>query len=112
MGFLLAGCAASSHRVQASYVSPLQYQQYSCDELIAEMYRIRSRVNQISGRLDEAATNDAILTGIGIVIFWPTLLALGGTSNSESDLARLKGEFEAIQQVTYQKHCSFDSIKK
>lgn len=70
------------------------------------MLRIKNRVNQISGRLDEAATNDAIITGVGVLIFWPALLGLGGTENVERDLARLKGEFDAIQITFQDKKCT------
>ena len=40
--------------------------------------RLSSRVNQLSGRLDEAASNDRTIGVVGALLFWPALFALGG----------------------------------
>jgi hypothetical protein len=101
----LMGCATSSKSVGTSYISPLQYQSYDCEQLAGESQRINFRVNQLGGRLDEAAANDAALVGVGLVLFWPVLFALGGTKQQEADYARLKGEHEAIQQSAVMKKC-------
>lgn len=101
----LMGCATSSKDVATNYVSPMQFQAYDCDQLASEAQRIQSRVNQLSGRLDEAASNDKALMGVGLILFWPALFALGGTKQQEADYARLKGEYEAIQQSAIVKKC-------
>ena len=59
----------------------------------------------MAGRLDEAASNDKVLMGVGLVLFWPALFALGGTKQQEADFARLKGEYDAIQQAMIAKKC-------
>lgn len=102
----LAGCATASKDIAAQSVSPLQYQQYDCAQITAEMQRVHTRATQIAGRLDEAASNDKAITGVGIVLFWPALFALGGTKEQEAEYARLKGEYDALQQVAIQKKCS------
>lgn len=101
----LAGCATSSKDIAASYVSPMQYASYDCDQLNAEAQRIQGRVVQLGGRLDEAANNDKALTAVGIVLFWPALFFLGGTKQQEAEYARLKGEYDAVQQAAVQKRC-------
>ena len=101
----LAGCATSSKDVATSYVSPMQFQSYDCQQLASEAQRIQSRVNQLSGRLDEAASNDKVLMGVGLILFWPALFAVGGTKQQEAEYARLKGEYEAIQQSAVAKKC-------
>ena len=58
-----------------------------------------------AGRLDEAANNDKVIMGVGMVLFWPALFALGGTKQQEADYARLKGEYEAIGQAMIAKKC-------
>jgi len=63
------------------------------------MQRVHNRALQLAGRLDEAAQNDKILTGVGLILFWPALFALGGTKEQETEYARLRGENEALQQV-------------
>ena len=102
---LSTGCATSSANIAASYTTPIQYQGYDCAQLTAEAQRIHGRVNQLAGRLDEAANNDKVLMGVGMVLFWPALFALGGTKQQEADYARLKGEYDAIQQAMIAKKC-------
>ena len=101
----ISGCATSSANIAASYTTPVQYQGYDCTQLGSEAQRIHSRVNQLAGRLDEAANNDKVLMGVGIVLFWPALFALGGTKQQEADYARLKGEYDAVQQAMIAKKC-------
>jgi hypothetical protein len=73
-----------------------------------EAQRISGRVSQLSGVQDQKATNDAIATGVAIVIFWPAAFLVGGNDHSSGELGRLKGEFETIEQVAIQKKCGFD----
>ena len=101
----LAGCATASKDIAANYISPMQYQSYDCEQLAGEAQRLQVRVNQIGGRLDEAASNDAALMGVGLILFWPALFALGGTKNQEAEYARLKGEYDALQQTAVLKKC-------
>jgi hypothetical protein len=101
----LSGCATSSSNIAASYTSPMQYQSYDCPQLINEAQRIHARVNQLGGRLDEAASNDKALMGVGLILFWPALFALGGTKQQEADYSRLKGEYDAVAQTMIAKKC-------
>ena len=87
------------------YVSPVQYQTYDCDQIAAESQRLTARVQQLGGRLDEAASNDKTIMGVGLILFWPVLFALGGTKQQEAEYARLKGEAEALQQAAVAKKC-------
>lgn len=102
----LAGCATSSQDIATAYVSPLQYANYDCNQIIAEMQRTQVRANQLAGRLDQAASNDKMMTGVGIILFWPALFALGGTKEQEAEYARLKGEYEALSKAAVEKRCS------
>jgi hypothetical protein len=101
----LGGCATASKDVPISYVTPLQYQTYDCEQLGAETARIQNRLTQVGGSLDKAAENDKGITAAGIIIFWPALFFLGGTKQQEAEYGRLKGEYEAIQQAAIQKKC-------
>ena len=102
---LLAGCATSSKDISATYVSPVQYQSYDCQQLQAETQRIQVRVVELGGRLDQAASNDKALVGVGMILFWPALFALGGTKQQEAEYARLRGEYDAVAQASIQKKC-------
>ncbi len=105
LSVILSGCSTASKDIASNYVSPMQYQDYNCNQLTAETQRIHTRVNQLGGQLDEAASNDQLLTGVGLIIFWPALFALGGTKQQEAEYARLKGEYDAVQQTAVVKNC-------
>ena len=103
---LLVGCATASKEISATYVSPVQYQSYDCQQLSIESQRLLSRVSQLGGRLDEASSNDKAITGVGLILFWPALFALGGTKHQEAEYARLKGEYDAVNQAVIERKCS------
>ena len=103
---ILTACATAGKDISSTYVSPMQYANYDCDQLRQESQRIGGRVNQLTGRLDEAASNDKAIMGVGLVLFWPALFALGGTKQQEAELARLKGEYDAVQATATSKKCA------
>jgi hypothetical protein len=107
----LSACASGSDKITGSYVSPMQYQNYSCTQLSEEAQRVSARVAQVSGVQDQKATNDAIITGVAIVVFWPAAFFVNGNGENASELARLKGEFEAIEKVSIQKNCGIQFQK-
>ena len=89
----------------ASYVSPNQYAAYTCAQLQDEAQRISQHAIQVAGIQDSKATSDAIATGVGAVVFWPALFFIKGEGTSAPELARLKGEKEAIEQASIMKRC-------
>jgi len=102
---LAAGCSTQSKNIQAEYVSPVQYQSYSCDQLTQEAERVSSRARSLSKDQDEEATGDAVALGVGLVLFWPALFFMMGDDH-EHEIARLKGEHVALQQAAVQKNCA------
>ena len=101
----LGGCASSSNDIPAQYVSPLQYSQYNCQQIAAEAERVSARAAQVAGVQDSKSTNDAVATGVGLVLFWPSLLFIKGDGATAAELGRLKGEFDAIERVSIEKNC-------
>lgn len=102
---LLGGCASRSDQVAATYVSPVQYQSYSCNQLARESQRINSRAAQLSGQQDDRRSRDNLATAAAIVVFWPAAFLVGGDNAQTSELARLKGESDAIGQAAIMKNC-------
>ena len=43
--------------------------------------------------------------GVGLVLFWPALFFIKGDKQSAAELARLKGELDAIQQASIMHNC-------
>jgi uncharacterized protein YceK len=101
----LSGCASTSDKVAATYVSPMQYDGYNCRQLAEEAQRISARAAQASGAQDSQATKDTVATTAAIIIFWPAAFFVQGDKQNAAELARLKGEMEAIEQVSIRKQC-------
>jgi hypothetical protein len=105
-GALLAGCASNADSIKAAYVSPMSYQQYNCTQIGAEAERLSRRVSEVSGAQNQKATNDAVVTGVALVVFWPAAFMLSGDGPTAAELSRLKGEMETLEQVSIQKSCN------
>jgi hypothetical protein len=104
---VLAGCAKSSSEIRASYISPMQYRDWDCQQIAAEMQRVSQHANELAGVQDDKADNDAIATGVAVVLFWPAAFLVGGDGQTAAELARLKGEFEALERTSIEKKCGF-----
>lgn len=102
----LVGCASSSSEIRPAYVSPLQYQSYSCQQIAQEADRISRRASEVAGVQDSKATGDAVATGVSIILFWPAAFFIKGDGQTAAELARLRGEFEALEQASIQKNCN------
>jgi hypothetical protein len=103
---LISACATSSNEIRPSYVSPLQYQSLSCQQIGAEAARVSGRAAELAGVQDSKRTDDQIATGVGAIIFWPTLFLIKGDGQTAAELARLKGEYEALEKIAIEKNCS------
>ena len=51
---ILAGCAKKSEDIAAQYVSPMQYQSYSCRQIAEEAQRVTNQAAQLSGAQDKS----------------------------------------------------------
>lgn len=104
-GLFLAGCASSASNITAQYVSPIQYQNFTCQQIGAEASRVSTRAAQVAGVQDSKSTNDAVAMGVGLILFWPSLFFIKGDGQTAAELGRLRGEFEALEQASIQKNC-------
>lgn len=105
---LVAGCAKDANEVGATYVSPILYDAYTCPQLSEEAQRVSSRASQASGVQDQKATNDKVAVGVGVIVFWPALLFAKGNDENTAELARLKGQMDAIEQASIKKKCGIN----
>lgn len=103
---LAAACSTAAKDVAPRYVSPVPYQDYSCAQVASESARIDARTAVLARQLDEAANHDRETAVVGALFFLPALFALGGTKKEEAELARLKGEREALQSIALAKDCT------
>jgi len=102
----LGGCAQKSEDIQGAYVSPMMYQSYNCRQVEQEARRVSARTAQISGVQDKKASNDAVATGVALVLFWPAAFFVGGNKENAAELGRLKGELEALEKASIEKKCN------
>ena len=101
-----AACASQPEDIATSYVSPIQYDGYNCQQVSAEMQRVSRRTGELYGSLEETANGDAVQMGLGLVLFWPALFFLeGGDGPEAQEYARLKGEKDALEKIAVQKQC-------
>ncbi len=106
IGALISGCATKSSEIQSIYISPLQYSTYDCGQMTAELQRLQVRATQLGGAFDERANQANLATAATVILFWPAAFFVGGgNKEQQAELARLKGEQDAIQQAAIQRKC-------
>jgi hypothetical protein len=107
----LAACAAAPDKIQANYVSPVEYSNLDCDQIRSELFRVSSQVRVLTGQQRRKHTNDQVAMGVGLVLFWPALFFLVG-GDKRDQLAELKGQYDALNSVAITKKCAVaDEIK-
>lgn len=102
---LLAGCATAPSDISAAYVSPVLYQNYTCQQLSMEAQSVSARAAQVAGVQENKRTNDAVATGVAIVLFWPAAFLVKGDGPTAAELGQLKGQMMAIEQANIAKRC-------
>lgn len=108
---ILSGCATSPNELPTTYVSPLKYKKYDCDQLIEEMDHVSHRTANLYTTLDKKASTDSAQMGVGLLLLWPALFFLeGGDGPEATEYSNLKGEFKAIRTATVTKKCSTEFI--
>jgi len=99
--------------MQASYVSPLTYKDYDCDQLVQEHDNVSQRENELYRSLKDESDADSAQMTIGVVIFWPALFFLeGGDGPQAAEYSRIKGDKIALEKAAIQKKCSSEVIAR
>ncbi|MDX2479062.1 MAG: hypothetical protein QNK24_01850, partial [Desulfuromusa sp.] len=101
----ISGCTPGSKSIKSAYVSPVNYQHFTCDQLKQEIKRVERKTRLLASAQDSEATKDAVVMGIGLVVFWPSLFLLIGEEH-KGEISRLKGEYDALEFAEIDKECS------
>ena len=101
---LTIGCADKSEKIEATYVSPLKYKSYTCQQLEQEYARVAQQSSMINKKQDDIAENDETAMAIVLILVWPSLFFIEGYDKKE-EVGRLKGNVNAIEQSSIQKNC-------
>lgn len=113
LAVMFAGCATHPDKISTAYVSPIQYNNYDCDQVRVELERVTRRANALHNSLAKTANTDSAQMAIGMVLFWPSLLFLeGGDGPEAAEYARLKGERDTLEKIAIQKKCDTSIIPK
>ena len=91
---LLAGCAARPHKIEAEYVSEMNYDARNCADLASEQRLLVEALSRAS-RSQRAARNWDIVAVVAIGL---PVSSLSGM-NRAREIARLKGELRAVEAV-------------
>lgn len=102
---VLAGCASSSSEITPSYVSPVVYQGFTCQQLAMEAQAVSQRAATLSGVQDSQRTKDGWATAAAVVVFWPAAFFVQGDKQNAAELANMKGQMVAIEQASNAKKC-------
>lgn len=94
-----AGCATRPESISASYVSHEKYMGNSCLELVSSMSDARANLDKFSAMQNSKANTDAA------TVFFVLIPASKLTGDSAGDVAKYKGEVEAIDTAQIKKGC-------
>ena len=102
---LLTACATYAEKIPPTYVSPVIYDHLSCRQIAEEATRVAQRAAVAAGVQDSQANKDNVLTAVTIVVFWPAAFFVGGDRANAAEVGRLKGEMDALEQLSIKKKC-------
>ena len=109
LGLLLTivfcGCAKSPESIAPAYISELNYRNWNCYQLADEGQRLSSALATASIQQQNARTNDTV----GVILLGLPVSSLSG-DNIAPEIARLKGEQEAIRKASISKVCETASL--
>lgn len=99
------GCASRSGEVKPLPANPAQFAGWSCERIDDETERVQRRAAELAWTVDERSGNNIVALGVGVMVFWPALLALRPDGPEADDLAQLKGRFEALREAASLSRC-------
>ena len=108
----ISSCASRPKDIKASYVSPVPYESMSCEQLRAEAQRLTQSATAANKVQENKAGADAAAVTVGMVLFWPALFMTRGDDASAAEVARLKGEMNALESVSNTKNCGIKVIRE
>jgi len=99
IGISLVACAPRPESIKASFVSFEKFGHLSCEQLNTKMIDTRSELDKYSKMQDSKCNGDAL----GVFLLGIPFSKLSG--DHEGDVARLKGEVEAIETAQVKNKC-------
>jgi hypothetical protein len=108
LSMFMVSCASDPSDLQTTYVNPSQFASYDCQQIENALTTKNNRLSSLYTTLQNEANADKWQTGVGLLLFWPTLFFLEGNDGPEAtEYRRLKGEVEALGEAANRKKCGF-----
>lgn len=103
---MLTGCATRSVNVAAEPVTDAhEFATWDCTQLQNELDRVQRRAADVAWEVDERAGNNIVALGVGVMVFWPAVMAMQRDGLPAAELARLKGRDEALRATMRDDAC-------
>ena len=100
---MLGGCANRPESIRASYVAHDKFMHLDCAAVQQRLAQVRSLLASTSRLQDDKANADAV----GVFLLGIPFSKLSG--DHEGEVARLKGEVEAVETAQVKMNCGFRS---
>ena len=100
----LAGCATAPEQIAPAYVSPTAFSGQTCAQLNTAAQRLNAKLASATGQQSEQANNDAAMTAVALILFWPAAFFIGGNDQAPA-IAQMRGEASAIQSAAQARGC-------
>jgi len=102
---LLSGCATRSVDVKPLQANPADFASWGCPRIDDELDRVQQRATDVAYAVDARIGNNILALGLGVTVFWPALLALRPDGPEATELAQLKGRYEALRLAARGQAC-------
>ena len=96
---IVAGCASRPESISASYVSHEKYSNRDCTSLSIDLSNARSELAKYSSMQDSKANMDAA------TVFFVLIPASKLSGDHAGDVAKWKGEVEAVETAIIKANC-------
>lgn len=111
LGLVLLGCASKPEEIHTSYVSPIKYKNFTCEQMKKEIQMVSNQSATLYNIIKDKAEGDNAQMAIGLLLFWPALFLLeGGNGPEATEYSTLKGEYKAIKESMIYKKCDIDNL--
>jgi hypothetical protein len=74
--------------------------------LLKKRKPVSARAAQLAGVQDEKRRGDTVATAVAVVVFWPAAFLVGGNDQTTAELAQMRGQMQALEQVARRKNCN------
>lgn len=105
MAVLACGCAMKPESVKPAYISEMTYRDWTCDQLAAEQARLAAALSSACDAQRHARAGDTW----GVILLGLPVSTLSG-NNQAAEIARLKGELQAVQKAATLKNCHMPDL--